>query len=246
MEDVPLELPLDPLLVLVAVAHEARGLARPLGLERTPVGYQGRGLLLVPAGLRASALPRLEPSLLRLGPRAVLISGLAGGLAPELEPGDLVVGSTVARAGGARVPVVPDPTLQDRAIKALEAARLTFRVGPLLTVPDPVGAPEEKARLWRDSGALAVDMESAPLLGWAVRQGLPAVVVRGVADGPRDALPPALLDLIASDGRLRPGALLGLLAQPARLSRALALARRSRLALSGLAAFLTSFTSLRP
>lgn len=242
-----MELPLDPLLVLVAVAHEARGLGRRLGLERMPIGYQGRGLLLVPAGLRASALPRLEPSLLRLRPRAVLITGLAGGLAPELEPGDLVVGSAVARAGGgADVPVVPDPTLQDRAIKALEAARLTFRVGPLLTVPDSVGTPAEKARLWRDSGALAVDMESAPLLGWAVRQGLPAVVVRGVADGPRDALPPALLDLIASDGRLRPGALLGLLARPARLSRALALARRARPALSGLAAFLTSFASLRP
>lgn len=239
-----MELPLSPLLVLVAVVPEARGLARPLGLERTPEGYQGPGLRIVPVGLRAASLPRLEPALDRLEPAGVLVAGLAGGLAPDLAPGDLVLASAVARPG--EVALLPDPTLQDRAVKALETARVPFRVGPLLTVPDPVGSPEEKARLWQASSALAVDMESAPLLDWASRRGWPAVAVRAVADGPRDPLPPDLVALVAPEGRLRPGALAGLLGRPGRLGAALVLARRSRLALGRLATFLRAFASLRP
>lgn len=241
-----MELPLSPLLVLVAVAHEARGLARPLGLARTSEGYQGAGLGIVPVGLGAALLPRLEPALSRLGlaPRGVLVAGLAGGLAPDLSPGDLILASAVARAGG--ITLVPDPTLQDRAVKALETARVPFRVGPLLTVPRPVGSPEAKARLWQASSALAVDMESTPLLEWAGRRGWPAVVVRAVADGPRDPLPPDLVALVAPDGRLRPGALARLLARPGRLGAALALTKRSRLALARLATFLGAFASLRP
>lgn len=240
-----MELPLRPLLVLVAVAHEARGLARPLRLARTSHGYEAPGVLLVPVGLRASALPRLEPALTALEPRAVLIAGLAGGLAPDLRPGDLIVASPVLQVDRG-VALVPDQALQDRAIKALEAGRLPFRVGPLVTVPEPVPTPEAKARLWQETGALAADMESALLLDWASRRGLPAVAVRAVADGPRDPLPPALLALVAADGRLRPGALAGLLARPGRLRAALALSRRSRVALGRLGTFLDAFASSRP
>jgi len=239
------ELPLRPLLVLVAVAHEARGLARALGLPRIPSGYRAPGVLLAPVGLRAAALPRLEPALTALEPRAVLIAGLAGGLAPDLRPGDLVVASAVLQPDRAGA-LVPDQALQDRAIKALGAGRLPFRVGPLVTVPEPVPTPEAKARLWRETGALAADMESALLLDWAGRRGLPAVAVRAVADGPRDSLPPALLALVAPDGRLRPGALAGLLVRPGRLQAALTLGRRSWVALGRLGTFLDAFAPSRP
>jgi hypothetical protein len=223
------------LLVLVGLPFEARRLARHVG---------GGGLVRT-VGLAASDLPRLAPALRALRPGALLVTGLAGGCAPDVAPGDLVVATAVGPATGGRW-LTPDPALAARAGRALAAARLPHRSGLLLTVPAMVPSPAAKAECWRTHRALAVDMESARVLEWAAGAGLPALCVRAVADGPGESLPPALGRLLGPGGRVRPRALLAGAVRPAVIGAALRLWRRSGRALDHLGRFLAAFVAVEP
>jgi adenosylhomocysteine nucleosidase len=166
--------------------------------------------------------------------------GLAGGCGPDLQPGDVVVGDPVVRAGG-ELDGRADPALRARAERALEAAGLRYRVGRLLTVDEVVAVPAEKASAWKAHGALAVDMESAHVVAWARRAGLPVLAVRAVADGPDDEVPAELLRAVGADGRLRPAVVARLLRRPTLVGASWRLGRRSRRALESLARFVRAF-----
>ena len=170
--------------------------------------------------------------------------GLAGGCAPGLEPGDVVVGDPVVSHCASPDGTAAPPGLRARAVRTLDAVPLRYRVGPLLTVGDLVTSPADKARWWRAGGALAVDMESAHVLAWARRAGLPALAVRAVADGPEDEVPRELLGVLGPDGRMRLGAATRLLGHPALVGAAWRLSGRSRRALGSLARFVRAFVDL--
>jgi hypothetical protein len=224
-----------PLLVLVALPFEARRLARHVGATG----------LLRSVGLAAADLPRLAGELRALRPGALLVTGLAGGCAPDVAPGEIVVGSPVGPVAGGRW-LTPDPALVACATRALEVARLPRRVGPLLTAPAVVATPAAKAECWRTHGAVAVDMESARVLEWAAGVGVPALAVRAVADGPEESVPPALGAVLTPGGRVRPRALLAGIGQPAVLGAAIRLWRRSGRALDHLGRFLAAFVTVEP
>lgn len=231
-----------PLLVLAAVEFEARHLTRRLA-QSSHAGAPGTILRTV--GPAAAALPRLGGHLAALQPSAVLVVGLAGGCAPDVRSGDIVVGRAVGPTADGEW-LTPDGPLIDRALGALRAADLPHHVGRLLTVPGMIAEPAAKAGCWQRHGALAVDMESAHVLAWARGAGFPAVAVRAVGDGPAEPLPPDLLHAIDATGALRSSTILGWVGRPALVSAAYRVWRRSRRALDHLARFLAAFTALRP
>jgi adenosylhomocysteine nucleosidase len=213
-----------PILVLAAVETEARSLARRLGLASASGSapcWGGGTLQVACVGLRAARLSLVEPSAASL----VVSAGVCGALAPHLEAGALVVPETVLAADGAR--------------QATAAVRGLPRRGALLSVADVVPDGAAKARLWLDTGALAVDMESAVILAWAAARGLPATVVRGVADTAARGVPVDLAGVVADDGRVRPlRAVTAALARPGAVADALALRRGTAAALTTVAAAL--------
>ena len=193
-------------LVLTALDIEARGLARHLGLPPVPgarLAHFGNGILeLAAVGLRAA---RLTERAVNWRARDLVISaGVCGALAPALSVGALVVPTVVLGPDGGRWMTASVPGLGAN--------------GALLTVGDVVESAAQKARLWMETGALAVDMESAPILAWARERGTPAAVVRAVADDAERGIPAALAAAVRDDGRVRP-----LRAVSAALSRATAL-----------------------
>lgn len=192
-------------------------------------------------GPGAAALDRLDAGEWPAAPSAVLVAGLAGGCAPGLRSGDVVVGDPVATEGSAIGSGGADPALRARAVKALEAAGLSYRVGPLLTARQVIATPLAKAEWWQARGVLAVDMESAHVLAWARRAGLRALAVRAIADGPNDEVPPALFRVLDADGRMRPLTAASLLGRPSLVRAAWRLGRRSRRALGSLARFVQAF-----
>jgi adenosylhomocysteine nucleosidase len=214
------------ILVLAAVDVEARGLARHLGLSRVAGGagphYRGGALEVACVGPGAA---RLEAGAAAWGPPALVVSaGTCGALAPTLRPGDLVVPEVVITETGCR-----------RATARLPLARS----GALLTVPAVAATAADKARLWLATGALAVDMESAPILAWAADRGVPAAVVRGIADAADAPVAPALAGLVAPDGRVRAASALRLmLREPRHVAGAIALGRGTAAALRAVAAAL--------
>jgi hypothetical protein len=176
-------------------------------------------------------------------PTAALVTGLAGGCGPDLQPGDVVIGDPVTGSGGT-LESRADPALRRRAERALSGVGLRYRVGRLLTVDEVVTSPAGKASVWKAHEALAVDMESAHVIAWARRAGIPALAVRAVADGPDDEVPPGLLRAVGTDGRIRPAALARLLSHPALAGAAWRLGRRSRRGLESLARFVRAFVDL--
>ncbi|MCK9874569.1 4-hydroxy-3-methylbut-2-enyl diphosphate reductase [Frankia sp. Ag45/Mut15] len=90
-------------------------------------------------------------------PDAVAIVGLSGGLAPGVKPGHIVVAQEVRSSDGTVTPCASAPLLAGD----LRRLGFTVHVGPIITVPR-VAHGSERTRL-AATGAIAVDMESAPI-----------------------------------------------------------------------------------
>jgi adenosylhomocysteine nucleosidase len=199
-------------LVLTAVDVEARGLARHLGLApvpRSPWARFGGGALEVACvGVRASELRPRTMQLERVD--LVVSAGVCGALAPELSVGELVVPEVVVDAAGVR--------------RSTASLRTVPRRGTLLSVDAVVETAADKARLWLEHGAVAVDMESALILAWASERSVPAAVIRGVSDRAEHGVARVVSRTVRADGRVSP-----LRAVTAALSRPTALPELMRL-----------------
>jgi hypothetical protein len=226
-------------LVLSAVELEARGLARELELPRLapfPFPVYERStrrarLRLAPAGLRAALLPDRWAALVAdLGCPLVIAAGTCGALAPGLQVGDLVLPESVLGLAGERLNVTP--SVHGAAVRLADEAC----TGLLLTSAEVVATREAKAERWRATGAAAVDMDSAPILAWASRQGCPSLVVRAVSDSARQHLPAELVGLVTREGKLSPRRAVALaVTRPLTIPRALALRRGAGKALNSVA-----------
>jgi hopanoid-associated phosphorylase len=135
------------------------------------------------------------------GLAGVVSFGLCGALDPRLKVGDVVIGEAVA--DGDRC-FATDAAWTARIAAALPQARR----GRLARADRPVASVAEKAALLEATGALAVDMESHVVARLAAAHGAPFVVVRGVSDDARRALPHAAQVGLGADGRPAMGAVL--------------------------------------
>lgn len=217
---------MSSILVLTAVDVETRGLARHLGLAAVSTSrwphYRGGLLEVACVGPRAA---RLAERIAWRPPTLVISAGACGALAPDLAVGSLVVPEVVIGPDGARWPTAALPSLA--------------RAGTLLTTTDVVHTPGDKARLWIETGAVAVDTESFMVLKWARELGIPAAVIRGVSDASSSGVPRDLAALVEPGGRVNPGqALRAMLARPRAVADAIALGRGTGAALKSVAAAL--------
>jgi hypothetical protein len=164
--------------------------------------------------------------------------GLCGGLAGTAAPGTVVVATAIQEAdGGSRPCHAGWAALAGRA--AAEAG-VPVLAGPVLWSPRLLLTPEEKAAS-AATGAVAVDMESGPLLRFAAGRGLPFASIRAVLDGPEDRLPAALPNLLGPGGEVSGGRFLALtVRRPFQALSLVALAGRGRRALGALGKILES------
>jgi 4-hydroxy-3-methylbut-2-enyl diphosphate reductase len=130
-----------------------------------------RSARLVRTGMGPRTSRESRPRIAGTGPLVVM--GVAGGLAPEVKPGDVVVASEV-REGLTAVAV----TRTDDLVAALAAHGFPVHLGPIVSVAQVAGERERVALA--ATGAIAVDTESAQLVdGWP---GRPIAVLRTVVD----------------------------------------------------------------
>jgi adenosylhomocysteine nucleosidase len=159
---------------------------------------------------------------------------MAGGLDPALAAGTLVLPTEVISPTG-RV-FATAPQWRERLSTALGAHR-TVSFGRLLTSHEPLGSVESKAIAFRQTAAVAVDMESSAVAEIAAAARMPFLAVRAIVDTASDTVPQAAL--AADTGALRIGHLLAALARapgdlPA-LNRLAGRYRRARRALTAVA-----------
>lgn len=224
---------LAAILVLTAVELETRALARALSLpvrsSRPFLAFGSDRLSIAPIGIGASRLKERWPALVSDGDHPLVVSaGVCGALDPALAVGDLVLADSVIDGSGMRHPITAG------APRAVIAAGAGGRGGAMVSARQVMATPESKAALRAETGAAAVDMESAAIVAAAAEHDCLSLIVRGVSDDARETLPAELLALMNDDGRLRPRGLLAL-AQPHLLGAALRLRRASREALARVA-----------
>jgi adenosylhomocysteine nucleosidase len=199
------------------------------------VGLKSEAALL-PPGVRVVVSGGDPARLDALWPRdatAVLSFGIAGGLAPDVARGAVILASALWEEGTA-LPV-------DAPWLARLAALLPARTGLIAASGTLLESPAAKAALHARSAALAVDMESGAAARFAAARGIPFAVLRAVADGPGEALPRAAAVGLNPDGSPAPGRVLAaLLRRPGELPALLRLARASAAAHAALRSALAS------
>ena len=129
---------------------------------------------LMRCGMGQNRVTAWLPTLAAAAPQTVVVAGVAGGLDPSLRAGDVVIASEVRDECGRTV-------LRGAAPLAAELRRmgLRVRVGPMISLDEIVGGAKER-ELLAATGALAVDMESAPIV--RASSGVPTAVVRVIVD----------------------------------------------------------------
>jgi hopanoid-associated phosphorylase len=158
----------------------------------------------------------------RGGVRGLISFGVAGGLAPDLRPGDVIVGNAVVTAGGTiRTCVDWSKALLDLLPHA--------RYLPVFGADAPVLTVSGKELLWHSTGAVAVDMESGMVAETADHYGLPYAVLRIVLDPANRAVPQSALAGAREDGTVDVAAVVkSLMRRPRDLKALLRLAGDSR------------------
>ena len=126
-------------------------------------------------GVRA----RRVPSVLPKGMKIVVMAGMAGGLDPSLQVGDIVV---------------EDPT-------GLVPSGVRLRRGKVHTSHEIVSSVEEKAKLFAATGAAVVDMEQEDIQRWAEGRGVGFIGVRAICDTASEVLDPEMLTMVDEVGR---------------------------------------------
>ena len=199
--------------IVTGLIAEAR-LARPLGR-------------VLAGGGRPEAAAE---TLARQGVHGLLSFGLAGGLDPALRAGDIVVAQSVLE--GDRL-TLTDPHL---------SARFGVPAGTLLAGSAVAAEAGEKQRLFEQTGALAIDLESGAVARVAARHGLPFAVLRAICDPAGRTLPPAALVALDQTGAIGFLRVLAALARhPRQVPALIALARDAAAARAALQRRVCSF-----
>jgi adenosylhomocysteine nucleosidase len=191
---VPQKLPCS-VVALVGLAFEARIAAGP-------------GVLVICRGPEIADTLRLA---FEAGCRSIISFGVAGGLAPDLRPGDWIVASEVIDAQTSR------PTHMIWSRNLLETIP-EVRYGAVIGVPAPIADPLAKQDLHARTGAIAVDMESHIVAEFAAAHGMSFAVARVIVDPAHRRVPDAALIGLRPGGGTNLAAILReVLAKPAQV-----------------------------
>jgi 4-hydroxy-3-methylbut-2-enyl diphosphate reductase len=157
-------MPKTPLRVITALRSEYLALTGQVGDAR-----------LERCGMGPARVAEWLPSLTTFNNGALVVAGVAGGLSHELRAGDVVVASEVRDVGGRTLLRAAAPLAAE-----LRAIGLRVHVGPIVSTDHIVSGPEREKL--RETGALAVDMESAALVREVAKRDVCVAVVRVIVD----------------------------------------------------------------
>lgn len=171
----------------------------------------------------------LIKSAIRAGCCGIISFGIAGGLAPGLRPGDLIVASAITDQ---QKTWITDAAWSARMLQTMPGSTYS----PILGIDAPVADPSTKRELYRITEAAAVDMESHVVARLAGSYDLPFAALRVIIDPAQRSIPGAALAGLDGSGNIAFGGVLrGIVGSP-RQTMALArlgcdfLIARSRLA----------------
>jgi DeoD family purine-nucleoside phosphorylase len=180
-------LPGDPHRAL-AVAQALLERPRMFNHHRGLWGYTGRAadgepLTIQSTGMGGPSAAIVVEELIALGARTLIRIGTCGGLAPDLQLGELIVADEVIAADGASRALGADERLRpDASLTAALAAAARGRTGTVVSTDVFYERRPGAAVGWIADGALAVEMEAAAVVQVASLHAAEAACVLAVSD----------------------------------------------------------------
>jgi len=176
--------------IIVALLPEAGCFVQDPAVNR-PVHLSDK-LTLIVSGIGQDRAGRAAEQLLAGGADALLSTGTAGALSPDLRPGNILIPETVKTGSGGLFPIASE--WHEYAIKCFSSAGAVIHTNTLLSLDRVVRGSREKQQLCQDTAADAVDMESAAIMAVAAKHGIPALVIRTLLDPLSYTVPQFVLD----------------------------------------------------
>ena len=211
--------------IICALHSEARCFTSGELPAQQPVELNEKALLIL-SGMGRERARQAAQKLAEAGADCLVGFGSAGALAPALRAGDLVLAAEVHHAGRK---FAGDNDLAERVMNWLSRNGLTVHNGPLACAARPVATAGDKQELFAQTGAMAVDMESAGVFDAARSNGLPAFVLRVIIDAAHVALPHTVLQRVDEFGEVdTPGLALDLARSPGQIPAVIRLACAAR------------------
>ncbi|MGO9994274.1 MAG: purine and other phosphorylase-like protein, family 1 [Steroidobacteraceae bacterium] len=218
--------------VVAALSVEARTLGPPIR-RGDGLFAMNDGTLVAVSGMGRTAAAAAAAALVDAGAVALVSWGMAGGLDPALQAGTICLPRVVVSRDGATF--TTDPHWRELFTAAI-AARRSVVSGNLLSSDLAIDDIAGKAAAFRETRAVAVDMESLGVASIAATHKLPFIAVRVIVDTAGDALPAAVM-AATRFGRVRISRLiLGIVRRPSDIAPLIRLAKRYRMAKQALVA----------
>ncbi len=218
--------------VVAALDREARTLGPGL---RGDSGFDvlADGTLRAVSGMGCTAAGLAARKLVDAGAKALVSWGMAGGLDSDLRAGAVCLPREVVAPDGMRFATAA--SWRDMLTASIASCR-PVASGALLTCLQPIVGVPAKATARRDTGAVAVDMESSAVAEVAAASHVPFMAIRVIVDTALDAIP-ASVAAAAESGEIRIGRLLlGIARSPGDVMPLVRLARRYSAAMGSLRA----------
>ena len=184
--------------IVVALPQELRSLTRRR-MEVGQISSLSKNCLVCLSGMGQNAAMEASKALLAEGAQFLISWGSAAALDPRLRAGTLLLPENVI-AENRRFPT---SNVVGRVLRSCPDPPVSFVGGDLLGSGRLLSTPRQKERLFRQTGALAADMESAAVAEAADRYSVSFAVVRAISDTADMALPAAIAEATDEGGRLQ-------------------------------------------
>ena len=145
--------------------------------------------LLHPVGPGAPIVAAAMEELIAFGVQRFIAIGLAGGLQPDLQPGDVAICDRALRDEGTSYHYLPparsvdaNSALVQQISAAFDARQIAHLIGASWTTDAPYRETRHKVEAYRAEGVKTVEMEAAALFAVGQRLNVPTAAVLVIGD----------------------------------------------------------------
>ena len=139
--------------------------------------------------------------LIQNGAKGLVSFGIAGALDRQLQPGDIVIGTTIIDGSG-NLYQSDENWLNN--LKISGSTNSPCFTGSIVSVEQPILTASGKYGLFSRFNSMAVDMESAGVAAAATANGIPFIAIRAIADPANRNVPSCASAGQATDGTMKP------------------------------------------
>jgi len=196
--------------IIAALPAEAKCLAGSTDIHcaiSSPLQLADNVFILI-SGIGAEQATKAATTLIQHGADALLSWGCAGALSGDLNPGDLLLPSTVKPETGE---TIQTDKQWHACLSSLLSDSCKPVTGALAGSANIIAEPALKQTLCQSSGAIAVDMESAAIALVAQDAGIPFMAIRAIADDVNTGIPAYINKAMDIYGNINTARMLGLL-----------------------------------